>query len=278
MFNLQMIPTAMMKLLPLLCLCLLTRPGRTFVDKHGPVTIKVKEDGNVILPCSLSTKENIESELFDWKKDGQKEVFLYVEGVHSNNGLPGQDEQFKGRVSHFEHGLQYGDASLIIKNTKVSDSGNYTCNFPDLQQRQIFFIQLVVGRVLKDRSGGNISGAAPKPYVTTLDQTENRAVLQCEVRGAFPKPKVEWKNSAGNKLPAEEPQVSERGGSFYIILQTTVMKTDRYRCVATQEEISHQIHTETFIYIHGFPIGFVVVVVIVVALLIGGWSYIILKH
>ncbi|KAI4789136.1 hypothetical protein KUCAC02_035423 [Chaenocephalus aceratus] len=38
-------------------------------------------------------------------------------------------------------------------------------------------------------------------------------------------------------VPAAEPQVSERGGSYDVILQTTVTKTDNYSCVASQEEI-----------------------------------------
>ncbi|XP_038552534.1 butyrophilin subfamily 2 member A1-like isoform X4 [Micropterus salmoides] len=200
----------------------------------GDVRVVVKEGSDAILPCSLSNKENAEEKLFDWKKDGRKEIFFYDGGLHYNNGRPGQDQQFKGRVSHFQDELKYGNASIIIRNTKVTDSGDYTCDFPRLQQT--FHIQLVVG-------------ASPEPYVKILNQTQDVALLQCEVRGASPKPTVEWQDSAGNKLPAEEPQVSERGGSFYIILQTTVMKTDNYRCVATQEEIKHQIHTETYLYI-----------------------------
>ncbi|XP_045898404.1 butyrophilin subfamily 2 member A2-like [Micropterus dolomieu] len=252
MFNLQMSSTNM-KLLPLACLCLLTRSGTTLADEQSPVIIEVEEDSDVILPCSLSTKEDIEYKLFDWKKDGQKEVFLYEAGTHYNNGRPGQDEQFKGRVSHFPDELKYGNASIIIRNTKVTDSGNYTCDFPLLQPRQIFNIQLVVDRILKDRSAENIAGASPKPYVTTIDETKDWELLQCEVLGASSKPTVEWQDSAGNKLPAEEPQVSERGGSFYIILQTTVMKTDHYRCVATQEEISHQIHTDIDVKVNEPP-------------------------
>ncbi|XP_045931530.1 uncharacterized protein LOC123987038 [Micropterus dolomieu] len=93
------------------------------------------------------------------------------------------------------------------------------------------------------------TGASPEPSVKILNQTQDVALLQCEVRGAFPKPTVEWQDSAGNKLPAEEPQVSETGGSFYITLQTTVMKTDHIRCVATQEEIKHHIYAETYVYI-----------------------------
>ncbi|KAI4799545.1 hypothetical protein KUCAC02_016858, partial [Chaenocephalus aceratus] len=79
--------------------------------------------------------------------------------------------------------------------------------------------------------------AASKPYITILDQTKDRALLQCEVNGAFPKPLLQWTDSSGNMVPAAEPQVSERGGSYDVILQTTVTKTDNYSCVASQEEI-----------------------------------------
>ncbi len=86
--------------------------------------VVVVEGNDAILPCSLSTKENIEFELFDWKKDGQKSVFYYDSGFHSNNGHPGQDEQFKGRVSHFQDELKHGNASIIIRNMEVADSGD----------------------------------------------------------------------------------------------------------------------------------------------------------
>ncbi|XP_045931527.1 butyrophilin-like protein 2 isoform X6 [Micropterus dolomieu] len=220
------------------CFCLLTLSGKTLglPNGSGVVRVVVKEGSDAFLPCSLSTKENVESELFDWKKDGRKEIFFYVGGLHYNNGRPGQDQQFKGRVSHFQDDLKYGNASIIIRKTKVTDSGDYTCDFPRLQPRQISHIKLVVG-------------ASPEPSVKILNQTQDVALLQCEIRGAFPKPTVEWQDSAGNKLPAEEPQVSERGGSFYIIFQTTVKKTDNYRCVATQEEIKHQIYAETYVFI-----------------------------
>lgn len=109
----------------------------------------MKEDDDVILPCSLDTNVNIEKVLFDWKKEGtvpQKEVFMYVEGNHYNNGLPGQDEQFRDRVSHFPEELKYGNASIRIKQTKLEDKGIYTCDFPRLQpEPKIFRTELVVG-------------------------------------------------------------------------------------------------------------------------------------
>ncbi|XP_060926026.1 uncharacterized protein LOC133000178 [Limanda limanda] len=91
------------------------------------------------------------------------------------------------------------------------------------------------------------TGAVPEPHIKILGETQEGVLLQCSVLGASPKPKVHWQNRAGDVVPAEEPQVSERGGSYDIILQTTVTKTDHYRCVSTQEEINHQIYTETYV-------------------------------
>ncbi|KAI4799544.1 hypothetical protein KUCAC02_016857 [Chaenocephalus aceratus] len=91
--------------------------------------------------------------------------------------------------------------------------------------------------ILKDRTEEKIAGASPEPSVTILEETKDWSLLQCLVRGSFPKPKVEWRDSSGNMVPAAEPQVSERGGSYDVILQTTVTKTDNYSCVASQEEI-----------------------------------------
>ncbi|XP_032366309.1 CD276 antigen homolog, partial [Etheostoma spectabile] len=228
--------------------------------------IKVEEDSDVVLPCSLSTTEDITSELFDWKTvppkdEGLKEVFLYNDGIHYNNGLVGQSEEFKGRVSHFQDELKHGNASIIIRNTKISDSGVYSCYFPNLQTRQTFYIKLVVG-------------AAPKPYVTIL-QNQNqkgpndRSLLQCEVHGD-PEPEVEWLDSAGNTLPAEKTQVKQN--LFYITLRTTVTQTDHYRCVATQETISHQVSKEISVYFSGLSTGWIVLIVlaVVLALVVGG--------
>ncbi|XP_030275765.1 butyrophilin subfamily 2 member A2-like [Sparus aurata] len=245
-----------------LCFCLLTLCGITPV-LYG-VKVVVEEDSDAVLPCLISTEEDITGKTFDWKKDGQKDVFIYRSGFHSKNGLPDQDEQFKGRVSHFQDQLKNGNASIKIHNTKMADSGNYRCLFPLLELRQTFNIELVVGRILKDRSG-ETTGASPKPHITTLDQTKDWSLLQCEVRGASQEPKVEWQDSSGNILPAEEPQVSERGGRYYVTINTTVTKTGRYRCEATQEELYHQIHSETFVFINENPSTKVVI-----GLLFGG--------
>ncbi|XP_018558457.1 CD276 antigen isoform X1 [Lates calcarifer] len=341
MFNVQMSWTNM-ELLPLVCLCLLTWSGTTFADGNE-TEIRVLEGRNATLPCSLSSRENIGLRRFEWKKGGQKKVLVYDGGVHSNNGFSGQDPQFKGRVSYFEDGLRNGNASITIRDTKLTDSGDYTCEFPGRQEK--CHIKLVVetkiivleGRnatlpcslssresiglrriewmkdgqqevlvydssrlsgqdpQFKDRvsysedglRNGNASitirdtkvadsgiytckfpgrqeichiklvvGAAVNPSVITLRVTQDWAALQCVVRGASPQTEVEWQDGSGHNLTAQL-QVFDRDGRYDIILQTTVTKTDIYRCVATQKEISHQTHAWTYVFICGRHSGLV---------------------
>ncbi|XP_039468562.1 V-set and immunoglobulin domain-containing protein 1-like isoform X3 [Oreochromis aureus] len=103
----------------------------------------VEEGSAAVLPCALSSKQDITNVLFDWMK-GRQEVFMYDAGDHYNNGRPGQDKQFKARVSHLEEELKHGNASIRINNTRVSDSGNYTCYFPRLNPPRVFSVQLFV--------------------------------------------------------------------------------------------------------------------------------------
>ncbi|KAM9333890.1 butyrophilin-like protein 1 [Symphorus nematophorus] len=222
-------------LLPLLSVFLLSCSGITSAQDVAAL-VKVNVGSEAVLPCSIIPEQDITGDVFDWKKDGQKEVFFYQRGKHPGQG---QDEQFKGRVFHFPDQLKFSNASIVIRDTKLSDSGNYTCDFsPDDANRQTFNIELVVG-------------PCPKPYVTLRKGPNNRLILECEVKGVSPKPKVEWQDRAGNKLPAEEPQVTDRGGSYDIVLQATVTKTDDYRCVVTQEEICHQASNEIFVPVPG---------------------------
>ena len=94
------------------------------------------------------------------------------------------------------------------------------------------------------------TGAAPEPCIRTLDETWLWSLLQCQAHGV-PRPTLKWEDSDNNTLHAEEPQNSERGGRFYITSKTTVTKTANYRCVATQEEISHQVAAVTYVSFEG---------------------------
>ncbi|KAM8756464.1 uncharacterized protein AB9X84_009657 isoform 2-T2 [Acanthopagrus schlegelii] len=103
-------------------------------------------------------------------------------------------------------------------------------------------------------------GAAPEPCIRTLAETKDWRLLQCEAHGD-PLPTIKWKDSENNILPAEEPQISDRGGRFYITVKTTVTKTDNYYCVATQETLSHQVAAVIPVHIPGSNMVLIILLV-----------------
>lgn len=79
--------------------------------------------------------------------------------------------------------------------------------------------------------------AAPKPDITVLGVTDSGVQLKCDVEGAYPQPKLQWEDSNGNVLSAEDPVVSESGGRYNVTLCATVTptKTNCFHCVLKQE-------------------------------------------
>ncbi|XP_036958157.1 V-set and immunoglobulin domain-containing protein 1-like isoform X4 [Acanthopagrus latus] len=156
-----------------------------------------------------------------------------------------------------------GGRSYITVNVTVTKADRYRCvatqeKFSHQIGSQIYVL---------------LNGAASEPSVTTI-KTDGVTVLQCVVKGASPKPKVEWKDSSGNILPVKDLKETERGDSYDIVLQTTLTKTDNFRCVVTQEEINHQIYAEIDLNINGLSAGaiagFVVLSLLLVVAIVGG--------
>ncbi|KAM8757402.1 CD276 antigen-like isoform 3-T3 [Acanthopagrus schlegelii] len=140
-----------------------------------------------------------------------------------------------------------GRPSSITLNITVTKTDDYSCV---ATQKQFSHQVAAVTSVY-------IPGAASEPAVTII-KTDSETVLQCVVKGASPKPKVEWKDSSGNILPVKDLKETERGDSYDIVLQTAVTKTDNFRCVVTQEEINHQIYAEIYANINGSNTGAIV--------------------
>uniref|UniRef100_A0A674MEA7 Ig-like domain-containing protein n=1 Tax=Takifugu rubripes TaxID=31033 RepID=A0A674MEA7_TAKRU len=193
-------------------------------DPPEPTRIRmvVKEDSEVVLNCSASG--SVRDQVFDWKKDDDVEVFLYSWGSTYGSG------QFAGRVAHFPEALDLGNASIRIKKAEVRDSGIYTCRFPHSAPVLRSEISLVVGEFLHP------THRKVFPQVTL-----------CEVEGAHPRPAVQWQDSSGRVLPAQETESEERDGLFYVTVRANVSRSDNYSCVVTQEEFCHQINSTTFV-------------------------------
>ncbi|XP_039468518.1 V-set domain-containing T-cell activation inhibitor 1-like [Oreochromis aureus] len=238
--------------------------GKTFrIELVFGTSVIVKEGDDAILPCSLGTNENIESMLFDWKKEGTDHVFVYNPRINPPSN-PG--DKFKDRVLHFPGELEHGNASIKIITTQLEDNGTYSCFFP--KREKTFHVELTVEPVLKDRTAENIKDAVPEPIVKILD---DEGLLQCEVRDISPEITVEWWDKDNKTLPSQisKEQIKNQP---YIIVKTTVTKSGNYSCVATQKRLNHQILTTTFVQLKeesdSAPQGFSVWTAILIGVLV----------
>ncbi|KAM4588660.1 putative selection and upkeep of intraepithelial T-cells protein 1 homolog [Odontesthes bonariensis] len=107
--------------------------------------------------------------------------------------------------------------------------------------RQLHCLPLLICHLLCFYACSSNVYPPPKVSVGILKTTEDGVRLKCDVAGASSEPAVEWQDSDGNILPAEEPQVSRRGGLYDVSLQISVKKTktNLFRCVAKQEDSGH---------------------------------------
>ncbi|XP_027142616.1 leucine-rich repeats and immunoglobulin-like domains protein 2 isoform X1 [Larimichthys crocea] len=138
----------------------------------------------------------------------------------AGNILPAEEHRVSERP-----GREY-----ITLNTTVNNTGHFLCVVKENNSNYVNFADI----------GMYIDGAAPTPRVRILEQGVVWTWLQCEAHGV-PDLEVHWQDSDGNKLPAEEPQVTKRGGRLYITLDMTVIKRGCFSCVATQKYINHRI-------------------------------------
>ncbi|XP_051803889.1 CD276 antigen homolog isoform X10 [Acanthochromis polyacanthus] len=129
-----------------------------------------------------------------------------------------------------------GNKFDTVLRITVTKTDNYTC----------VATQKEINHQINNTIFVRLNAAVPKPYVTIFGETNQGMLLQCEVFDASPKLKVFWKNSAGHDVSAKE-QKTRTGGGYNIILQTTVTKTDYYRCVTTEGKKDDELHSEIFV-------------------------------
>ncbi|CAL8385725.1 unnamed protein product [Gadus morhua 'NCC'] len=200
-----------------------------------------REGEEAILPCGLGSPVNLKDEVFDWKKE-QQEVFFYEKGNDYNNGKPGQDPQFVGRVGLLPGGLQAGNASVILSSVTEADGGVYSCYFP--RRKLTRWIRLTVERV-PDHTPPNIRKAVVEPRlrleVVEAPPSSGSVRLSCVSRGGQPQPSgLEWQTPNGTVIPAEEapPAASSDSDGRDSISQTVeVTEPGSYTCLARQHGV-----------------------------------------
>uniref|UniRef100_A0A673M979 Ig-like domain-containing protein n=1 Tax=Sinocyclocheilus rhinocerous TaxID=307959 RepID=A0A673M979_9TELE len=183
------------------------------VGPAEPVFAVAGEDA--ILPCSVKPSISVVDMRVEWfrldLKDSQP-VHLYEDHEDRNTD---QIQSYRGRTKLIHQELQRGDASLKLSSVRVSDEGLYKC-----------FIQ---SRSWYDDATVNVRvEAVGRPPVITVDGFDHSGGLhlQCESKGWYPEPDLEWLDGDGVSLIPETTEKHRNTDRFSVKHSITVHRRD----------------------------------------------------
>ncbi|XP_076842184.1 butyrophilin subfamily 3 member A2-like [Brachyhypopomus gauderio] len=200
--------------------------GAQRFDLEGGGTVVAAPGSDVTLPCSLKPRMSaVNMEVMWTRTDMHNRVVHHYKNKQDQTG--DQDPSYRGKTSLFIEELQYGNTSLLLKKVQVSDGGQYRCQVDSAQWRDHISVQLKIEAV----------GGAPE--ITVLGTGVSGGVLlQCECRGWWPVPELQWLNSEGAELPAVTESCGDHKG-FNVRLHLTAHKSNNnvYICRLKQGQI-----------------------------------------
>ncbi|XP_023391206.1 V-set domain-containing T-cell activation inhibitor 1 [Pteropus vampyrus] len=162
----------------------------------------IGEDG--ILSCTFEPDIKLSDIVIQWLKEGV--TGLVHEFKEGKDDLSDQNEMFRGRTAVFADQVRVGNASLRLKNVRLTDAGTYKCY------------------VLTANGKGNAgleykTGAFSIPEMD-VDYNASSESFRCEAPRWFPQPTVVWTSQAD--LRANFSQVSNT--SFELNSENVTMK------------------------------------------------------
>uniref|UniRef100_A0A8C8YYU3 Ig-like domain-containing protein n=1 Tax=Prolemur simus TaxID=1328070 RepID=A0A8C8YYU3_PROSS len=152
-----------------------------------PIVALLGEDAT--LPCQLSPEQSAAHMDIRWYRAQLSPAVL----VFQNRQDPGGEQMLEYR----------GRAQLI--QVRASDDGQYGCRFQDGDLFREAVVQL------------HVVGLDSAPHVHMTGPEEGGIRVLCSSGGWFPKPKVQWRDTAGVKLPSlPESQTQDGDGLFHV--------------------------------------------------------------
>ncbi|NXA76370.1 VTCN1 inhibitor, partial [Thryothorus ludovicianus] len=160
--------------------------------KHSiSVTALTPSPGNLgqrsILGCTFEPDIWMDSTAIQWAKEGLAGLVHEFRG--GKDHLQGQDPSFQGRTAVFADQVMGGNASLELRNVRLSDAGTYQCSVTTARGRG--------AAVLRYRTG------AFSVPVVRVEHSSRGDTLQCHAPRWFPRPAVLWTahGDTGEHLP-----------------------------------------------------------------------------
>ncbi|XP_069771715.1 butyrophilin subfamily 2 member A1-like [Narcine bancroftii] len=187
------------------------------VTPRRPVVARVGSD--VVLDCQLIPEKSLEEMEVRWfQTDWSYIVHLYRKGQEWPEA---QDERYQGRTKMFKEALTNGNVSLLLMHVTVKDDGKYKCFVVSKTQKNESLLQL------------NVASVGQEPVIKIKNHQNNGIELSCFSKRWFPRPQVEWRDSAGQAFEGHEEKVVEDTAGFLTVESTITVQAgtpSQYSC------------------------------------------------
>ncbi|XP_009868928.1 PREDICTED: V-set domain-containing T-cell activation inhibitor 1 [Apaloderma vittatum] len=159
--------------------------------KHSISVTTLMSPGNIgqhgVLGCTFEPDIRMGSIVIRWAKEGV--AGLVHEFKNGKDHLQEQDTSFRGRTALFADQVMGGNASLELRDLRLSDAGTYKCSVTTARGSGVAVLHYRIGAF-----------STPKVHV---ENSSSGHTLQCEAPHWFPQPTVRWTacSDSGEYLP-----------------------------------------------------------------------------
>ncbi|XP_061254440.1 butyrophilin-like protein 1 isoform X2 [Bos javanicus] len=178
----------------------------------GPAQpIKVSLGADATLPCQLSSEQSAAHMQIRWYRTQLSPAVLMYQDGQEQDGE--QMLEYRGRTELVEDSIGRGAVALLIQHVRASDDGQYWCHFNDGHISREAVVEL------------HVIGLGSAPHVRMMGPEDHGIQVLCSSGGWFPKPRVQWSDTAGEKLLSlSEYQTQDGDGLFHV--EASLVVTD----------------------------------------------------
>ncbi|XP_004325006.3 butyrophilin-like protein 1 [Tursiops truncatus] len=186
-------------------------PVSGFSVKGPAQPIMVLLGADASLPCQLSPEQSAAHMQIRWYRAQLSSTVLVYQNGQEQGGE--QMLEYRGRTELVGDSIDKGAVALLIQHIRASDDGQYRCHFKDGHISQEAIVEL------------RVIGLGSAPHVYMMGPEDRGIRVLCSSGGWFPKPRVQWSNMVGVKLPSlSESQTQDGDGLFYV--EASLVVTD----------------------------------------------------
>ncbi|XP_014638057.1 PREDICTED: butyrophilin-like protein 1 [Ceratotherium simum simum] len=172
-----------------------------------PINVLLGEDAT--LPCQLSPEQSAAQMHIRWYRVQLSPAVLVYQNGQEQGGE--QMLEYRGRMELVGDSIHKGAVALL--HVRASDNGQYQCHFEDGHMSQEAIVEL------------HVTGLGSAPLVHMMGPEDGGIRVLCSSGGWFPKPGVQWSDTAGVKLPSfSESQTQDGDGLFHV--EASLVVTD----------------------------------------------------